>query len=126
MKRDRPMSERIQKTEREWRAQLTPEQYKVTREHGTERAGTSPLNEEKRGGVFACVCCGAPLFNSGAKIPIGERLAELLQAHERGRRRGHADRSFLMHRTEVRCANAMRIWGMSFQMGRSPPAFATA
>ena len=65
------MTEHIEKSDAEWRAQLTPEQYKVTREHGTERAGTSPLNDEKREGVFACVCCGAPLFASGAKFDSG-------------------------------------------------------
>ena len=54
------MTERVEKSDAEWRAQLTPEQYKVTRGHGTERAGTSPLNNEKREGVFTCVCCGAP------------------------------------------------------------------
>ena len=57
------MTEHVEKSDAEWRAELTPEQYKVTRQHGTERAGTSPLNNEKREGVFTCVCCGAPLFS---------------------------------------------------------------
>ncbi len=65
------MKERIHKSDAEWQAQLTPEQYKVTREHGTERAGTSPLNKEKREGVFTCVCCGEPLFASDAKFESG-------------------------------------------------------
>src|SRR5262245_61984401 len=51
-------------TDDEWRSALTPEQYHVTRQHGTERAGSSPLNREKRQGTFECVCCGAPLFAS--------------------------------------------------------------
>ena len=77
------MKERIQKSDAEWREKLTPEQYKVTRQHGTERAGTSPLNHEKREGVFTCVCCGEPLFSSEAKFESGSRLAELLQADRR-------------------------------------------
>ena len=66
---------RVKKSDAKWRAELTPEQYKVTRQHGTERAGTKPLNNEKREGVFNCVCCGAPLFESGCQIRVRHRLA---------------------------------------------------
>ena len=69
---------KVQKTDAEWRKQLTPEQYYVTRQHGTERAGTSPLLKEKRDGMFKCVACGAPLFPSDTKYEVGHRLAELL------------------------------------------------
>ena len=55
-------SDKIAKSDTEWRTQLTPEQFYVTRQHGTERAGTSPINKEKRTGNYACVCCGEPLF----------------------------------------------------------------
>jgi peptide-methionine (R)-S-oxide reductase len=54
----------VSRTEEEWRGSLSPEQYRVLREHGTERAGTSPLNYEKRTGTFSCAACGAPLFTS--------------------------------------------------------------
>ena len=54
----------VQKTDAEWAAELTPEQYRVLRQHGTERPGTSPLNEEKREGRFACAGCGQPLFDA--------------------------------------------------------------
>ena len=73
-------ADRIAKTDAEWRAQLTPEQYYVARQHGTERAGTSPLNHEKREGTFACVCCGEPLFASDAKFELRHGLAQLRQA----------------------------------------------
>src|SRR5262245_4577301 len=59
------------KTEAEWRATLSPQAYRITREHGTERAFTSPLNGEKRAGSYHCVCCGAPLFESAAKYDSG-------------------------------------------------------
>lgn len=62
---------KIQKTDAQWQAQLTPEQYHVTRQHGTERPFTSTLLQEKRGGTFNCVACGAPLFSSDAKFESG-------------------------------------------------------
>ncbi len=61
----------MQKTDAEWKATLTPEQYGVLREHGTERAGTSPLNVEKRDGMFYCAGCGAQLFSSDTKYESG-------------------------------------------------------
>jgi peptide methionine sulfoxide reductase MsrB len=57
----------VQKTEDEWAAELTPEQFRVLREHGTERPGSSPLNDEKRAGTFKCAACGQPLFDSETK-----------------------------------------------------------
>ncbi len=113
------MSERIQKTEAEWRAQLTPEQYKVTREHGTERAGTSPLNEEKREGVFACVCCEEPLFDSGAKYELGSGWPSFYKPMSEDAVTEHADRSFLMHRTG-RCAKCDAHLGHVFPDGPQP------
>jgi peptide-methionine (R)-S-oxide reductase len=98
------MKDRIQKTDAEWRQQLTPEQYKVTRQHGTERAGTSPLNKEKREGVFACVCCGEPLFSSEAKYESGTGWPSFYKPLGDDTVTEHDDRSFLMRRTEVRCA----------------------
>jgi len=64
-------ADKVAKTDAEWRRELTPEQYHVTRQHGTEPAGTSPLNREKRAGTFSCVCCGEPLFASAAKFESG-------------------------------------------------------
>ena len=62
---------KIEKSDAEWREQLTPEQYRVARKHGTERAFTSPLNEEKRAGMFKCAACGEPVFKSEDKFDSG-------------------------------------------------------
>ena len=61
----------VKKTDAEWQAELAPEQYQVLRCHGTERAGTSPLNQEKRDGMFYCAACGHPLFSSETKYESG-------------------------------------------------------
>ena len=74
------------RTEEEWRRTLTPEQFRVLREHGTERAGTSPLNHEKRAGTFRCGGCGQPLFVSGHQVRERHRLAQLLGARRRSGR----------------------------------------
>ena len=114
------MTERVEKSDAEWRAQLTPEQYKVTREHGTERAGTSPLNNEKREGVFTCVCCGAPLFASDAKFESGTGWPSFYKPMNGDAVTEHEDRSFLMRRTEVRCAQCDAHLGHVFPDGPRP------
>ena len=114
------MTERVEKSDAEWRAQLTPEQYKVTREHGTERAGTSPLNNEKREGVFTCVCCGAPLFASDAKFESGTGWPSFYKPMNDDAVTEHEDRSFLMRRTEVRCARCDAHLGHVFPDGPRP------
>ena len=114
------MTERIEKSDAEWRAQLTPEQYKVTRGHGTERAGTSPLNNEKREGVFTCVCCGAPLFASDAKFESGTGWPSFYKPMNEDAVTEHEDRSFLMRRTEVRCARCDAHLGHVFPDGPRP------
>ncbi len=65
------MTDATRKTDDEWRVSLSPEQFRVLREHGTERAGTSPLNYEKRSGTFSCAACGTPLFSSDTKFESG-------------------------------------------------------
>jgi peptide-methionine (R)-S-oxide reductase len=114
------MTERVEKSDAEWRAQLTPEQYKVTRGHGTERAGTSPLNNEKREGVFTCVCCGAPLFASDAKFESGTGWPSFYEPMNDDSVTEHEDRSFLMRRTEVRCARCDAHLGHVFPDGPQP------
>ena len=99
-------SDKIAKSDTEWRAQLTPEQFYVTRQHGTERAGTSPLNKEKRAGTYACVCCGEPLFKSDAKFESGTASVS-----------EHEDRALFMRRTEVRCARCEAHLGHVFPDG---------
>ena len=114
------MKEHIYKTDAEWRAQLTPEQYKITRQHGTEHAGTSPLNHEKRDGLFTCVCCGRPLFSSEAKFDSGTGWPSFYQPLEREAVAEHEDHSFLMRRTEVRCARCDAHLGHVFDDGPKP------
>jgi peptide-methionine (R)-S-oxide reductase len=114
------MKERIHKSEHEWRSQLTPEQYRIAREHGTERAGSSPLNHEKHEGVFACVCCGEPLFVSGAKFESGSGWPSFYQPVEGAAVSRHEDQSFMMNRTEVRCARCEAHLGHVFPDGPQP------
>ena len=109
----------MQKTDEEWRTTLTPEQYTVLRKHGTERAGSSPLNSEKREGVFTCAGCGQPLFSSTTKFESGtgwpsfwDPLAEAVATS--------TDRSLSMPRTEVHCASCGGHLGHVFPDGPRP------
>src|SRR5208337_1088125 len=90
-------------TDAEWRALLTPEQYAVMREHGTERAGSCALNTEKRPGVFSCAGCGQPLFQSATKFDSGTGWPSFNTPVE-GAIETSQDRSWGMTRTEVHCA----------------------
>jgi peptide-methionine (R)-S-oxide reductase len=111
---------KIEKTDAEWRAQLTPEQYQVTRKHGTERAFTGPHQNEKRDGVFACVCCGKPLFETKAKFDSGTGWPSFHSPLGKEAVSEHSDRSFFMTRTEVRCADCDAHLGHVFPDGPQP------
>jgi peptide-methionine (R)-S-oxide reductase len=111
---------RIKKSDTEWKAQLSPEAYKVTRKHGTERAYTSVLNNEKRKGLYHCVCCGAPLFSSDAKFESGTGWPSFYRPAEDAEVGEHQDLSFLMRRTEVRCAKCDAHLGHVFPDGPKP------
>jgi len=93
----------IEKTDEQWRDELTPEQYRVLREHGTERAGTSPLNKEHREGMFRCAGCGELLFDSNTKYESGSGWPSFYKPVE-GAVGTTDDNSHLMRRTEVHCA----------------------
>jgi len=110
----------VQKSDAEWREQLTPEQYKVARQHGTERAFTSPLNDEKRDGTFRCVCCDAPLFATDAKFESGTGWPSFTAPVDADAVSEHDDRSFFMRRTEVRCASCDAHLGHVFPDGPQP------
>ena len=109
----------VQKSEAEWRAVLTPEQYRVLRGHGTERAGTSPLNHEKRDGIYVCAGCSAPLFSSEAKYESGTGWPSFFRALP-GAVGTRIDRSFFMVRTEVHCATCGGHLGHVFPDGPPP------
>jgi len=119
MAKSLPLShaDRLAKTDAEWRAQLTPEQYYVTRQHGTEQAGTSPLNAEKRAGTFTCVCCGEPLFTSQAKFDSGTGWPSFDKPAGAAAVSEHEDRALFMRRTEVRCARCEAHLGHVFPDG---------
>jgi peptide-methionine (R)-S-oxide reductase len=109
----------IQKTAVEWRSTLTPEQFNVLREHGTERAGTSPLNYEKRTGTFSCAGCGQPLFSSDTKFESGTGWPSFWEPIE-GAIDTTTDRSYGMTRVEVHCARCGGHLGHVFPDGPRP------
>jgi len=109
----------VQKTEDEWRRDLTPEQFRVLREHGTERAGTSPLNHEKREGTFFCAGCGEPLFDSSTKYESGSGWPSFYKPLE-GAVGTQTDDSHFMTRTEVHCAKCGGHLGHVFPDGPQP------
>jgi peptide-methionine (R)-S-oxide reductase len=109
----------VEKPEAEWRRALPPEAFRVLREHGTERAGTSPLNAEKRAGTFVCAGCGHPLFASGTKFESGTGWPSFYAPKEGGVGTT-TDRSFFMTRTEVHCANCGGHLGHVFPDGPPP------
>ena len=111
---------KVVKSEGEWRAQLTPAQYHVTREHGTERAFTGPCWDEKGEGMYRCVCCGAPLFASGTKYDSGTGWPSFWQPLDPNAVSEHEDSSWLMRRTEIRCANCDAHLGHVFPDGPRP------
>jgi len=110
---------RVQKTDEEWRRELTPEQYRVLRQHGTERAGTSPLNDEHRKGIFRCAGCGAPLFDSSTKYESGSGWPSFYKPLP-GAVETQVDTSHFMTRTEVHCAKCGGHLGHVFPDGPRP------
>jgi peptide-methionine (R)-S-oxide reductase len=109
----------VQKTDEEWRKTLTPEQFQVLREHGTERAGTSPLNVEKREGIFSCGGCGQPLFTSDTKYESGSGWPSFYRPIE-GAIETTTDSSYGMTRVEVHCALCRGHLGHVFPDGPKP------
>jgi peptide-methionine (R)-S-oxide reductase len=110
----------VTKSDDEWKKQLTPEQFHVARQHGTERPFSSPLNREKRPGLFKCVCCGASLFSSSTKFDSGTGWPSFWAPVDNGAVREHEERSWLMRRTEVRCASCDVHLGHVFPDGPKP------
>ena len=111
---------KITKTEAEWKATLSPEAFQVARKHGTERAGASPLNKEKRAGMYHCVACGEPLFSSDAKFESGTGWPSFFKPLSREAVAEKDDSSFFMRRTEVHCAACESHLGHVFPDGPKP------
>jgi len=107
-------------TDDDWQQKLSPEQYRVLRCHGTERPGTSPLNDEKRAGTFRCAGCGQPLFASGTKFDSGTGWPSFSAPLGPGAVGTSADRSWLMARTEVHCSSCGGHLGHVFDDGPAP------
>jgi peptide-methionine (R)-S-oxide reductase len=109
----------VTRTDEEWRALLSPEQYQVMRRHGTERAGSCSLLREKREGTFACAGCGQPVFRSGDKFESGTGWPSYSSPVE-GSVATTEDRSYGMLRTEVHCARCGSHLGHVFSDGPPP------
>ena len=104
----------------EWRQRLTPEQFQVTRQHGTERAFTGPWLDEKRSGIFHCIACDAPLFESTTKYESGSGWPSFFKPINDHAIREFMDESFGMRRVEIRCARCDSHVGHVFPDGPKP------
>lgn len=114
-----PATYPLQLSEEDWRQRLSPSAFQVLRKHGTERAGTSPLNMEKRAGVFHCAGCDQALFASGTKFESGTGWPSFWEPLE-GAVGETEDRSFFMVRVEVHCSNCGGHLGHVFPDGPRP------
>lgn len=111
---------KVVKSESEWRSCLTPEQFRITRQQGTERAFTGPYWDEKRAGLYSCVACGAPLFRSEAKYESGTGWPSFFSPVSPDAVVTHEDTSHGMRRIEVRCASCDSHLGHVFPDGPAP------
>lgn len=114
------MTDKVTKTDAEWRAQLSPEAFAVTRQHATERPGSGVYNDETRKGIYACICCGQELFASETKFDAGCGWPSYWQPIAADRVTLIEDRSLGMIRTEVLCSKCDAHLGHVFPDGPQP------
>ena len=112
--------DKLTKTDAEWRAQLSPEQYQVCRRKGTERAFTGQYHAAKQKGTYVCACCGNPLFSSDTKFDSGTGWPSYWAPIAKDAVETEKDRSFFMVRTEVHCARCDSHLGHIFDDGPQP------
>ncbi len=115
-----PRLDRITKTDAEWKAQLTPEQFKVTRKKGTERAFTGKYWDNHKDGTYKCICCDLPLFDSKTKFESGTGWPSYYDIIKRENVTEAADNSLFSKRTEVLCARCDAHLGHVFPDGPQP------
>jgi peptide-methionine (R)-S-oxide reductase len=114
------MTEKMKKTDEEWKKELTDEQYYVTRQKGTERPFTGKYHDNKEKGMYRCVCCGEELFSSDTKYESGTGWPSFYKPAGEGKIKEEDDRSYGMTRTEVVCSNCGAHLGHVFPDGPRP------
>ncbi|GFZ91369.1 peptide-methionine (R)-S-oxide reductase MsrB [Okeania sp. KiyG1] len=114
------MVSKVQKSEKEWKEQLTPEQFNVTRKKGTERPFTGEYHNNKEKGIYKCVCCGADLFSSEEKYDSGTGWPSYWAPINQENIKEEADWSLFMRRTEILCSNCDAHLGHVFPDGPPP------
>ena len=112
--------DKVVKTDAEWKTQLSPEEYNVTRKHGTERAFTGKYHATKDAGTYECICCGQPLFASETKFDSGTGWPSYWQPIDKAAVTEKEDRSFFSTRTEVLCSRCDAHLGHVFEDGPQP------
>jgi peptide-methionine (R)-S-oxide reductase len=117
------MTDKVVKTDEEWRQQLSDEQFRVARKKGTERAFTGVYWDTKQEGVYVCVCCGQPLFDSATKFDSGTGWPSFWQPLATDSVALHEDRSWFSVRTEVLCSRCDAHLGHVFKDGPAPTGF---
>lgn len=114
------MASKVEKSDQEWKEQLSPEQYQVTRKKGTERAFTGKYHDNKQEGIYKCVCCGQPLFTSETKFNSGTGWPSFWEPVDEENVSYESDRSLFMTRTEVLCSSCDAHLGHVFDDGPKP------